>query len=607
MDKKHTITGVALILAAILSFYVSSKYAPPKPNPAAVRQAATAPAQAPAAASTSVPAANESQTAFVAATKEQAGAVVTTLENDFIQVRFTDNGGALRDVALKKYPATRQGFAPFVFNELHADPMLALVDFPGLDRKARYQLISKSATELVYRAAIPGKLEVTRRYVLSPNQVGATDPYQLRAETTFRNLGSQPTAPMRVAVALGTAAPVNTNDNGLLLTTGYSDGKSQTFIKRSKLESSGGIFGLGAHGSSPAVESPGPGAWAAVGNQFFTAILTPDQPLPPEAKGPAKLPVAATAGLVTRRVKLLTELPDEDRSAYGITDSARFDVPALAAGGAAVLSGNFYVGPKEYHRLANGEVFTQDQDKVMQFGTFKFFSQILLTLMTWIHLLVPNWGLAIVFTTLTLKILFIPLTLKASRSAKRMQKIQPELKAINAKYKDNPQKKNTATMELFKQHKVNPAGGCLPLLLTFPFFFGFFGMLQSTADLRFAPFLWAHDLSAPDTIGHVLGIPINVLPILLGLTSFLQMRLTPQPTVDPAQARMMMFTPVIFLFFCYSYSCALSLYSTTNGIFTIIQQLVINRSREPVDPVPAAPLHAGGRPVKNVTPGKKKR
>jgi len=239
-------------------------------------------------------------------------------------------------------------------------------------------------------------------------------------------------------------------------------------------------------------------------------------------------------------------------------------------------------------------------------ASFKFFAAILLTLMTWIHYVVPNWGLAIVFTTLTLKLLFMPITLKASRSAKRMQKIQPELKAINEKYKDNPQKKNTATMELFKQHKVNPMGGCLPMLVTIPFFYGFFRMLMSTAELRYAPFLWAHDLSSPDTVGHLLGLAINPLPIMLGITSFVQMRLTPQPTVDNAQAKMMMFTPIIFLIICYTYSCALSLYSTTNGIFTIVQQLIINRSRdkEP-DPAPVA-VGKGGRPVKNVTPPKRK-
>jgi YidC/Oxa1 family membrane protein insertase len=161
-------------------------------------------------------------------------------------------------------------------------------------------------------------------------------------------------------------------------------------------------------------------------------------------------------------------------------------------------------------------------------------------------------------------------------------------------------------MELFKEHKVNPLGGCLPMLITMPFFFGFYRMLMSAADLRFAPFLWSADLSAPDTVGHLpyLGIAINVMPILLGIVSFAQVKLSPQPTVDNAQAKMMMFTPLIMLIFCYSFSCALSLYSTTNGLFTIAQQLVINRMRDDGDP--AAAKAGAGKGMKNVTPGKRK-
>jgi len=194
----------------------------------------------------------------------------------------------------------------------------------------------------------------------------------------------------------------------------------------------------------------------------------------------------------------------------------------------------------------------------------------------------------------------VPFTLAASRSAKRMQKLQPELAAIKTKYKDNPQKQQMATMELFKANKVNPVGGCLPMLITLPFFFGFYRMLSSAAELRFAPFLWAHDLSAPDTVGHLFGFPINILPILLGATMLLQMQLTPQPSVDNSQAKMMKLMPLIFMFFCYSYSCALSLYSTVNALFTIVQQLVINRMHE-AEPVVATT----GKGLKNVTPKRK--
>jgi YidC/Oxa1 family membrane protein insertase len=300
-------------------------------------------------------------------------------------------------------------------------------------------------------------------------------------------------------------------------------------------------------------------------------------------------------------------LTGSQKPAVGVAGSAGFDIPALAPHGEQKLAANFYVGPKEHSRLSNPDVFKVHQDKVMQFGMFSIFSQILLTMMTWIQGFVGNWGLAIVITTLALKTLFLPLTLSASRSAKRMQKIQPQMQALREKYKDNPQKLNQATLELFKEQKVNPMGGCFPVLLTIPFFFGFYAMLRSTSELRFAEFLWAKDLSAPDTVATILGFPLNIMPILLGLTMVVQMRLTPQPTVDNAQAKMMKFMPYMFAIFCYNLSCALSLYSTVNGIFTIGQQLIINRMKDPEPVATTASASSDfGRKVKNVTPPKKK-
>jgi YidC/Oxa1 family membrane protein insertase len=136
-----------------------------------------------------------------------------------------------------------------------------------------------------------------------------------------------------------------------------------------------------------------------------------------------------------------------------------------------------------------------------------------------------------------------------------------------------------------------------------PLFFGFYSMLMSSAELRFQSFLWAPDLSSPDTVAQIFGVRLNIMPLLMGATMLYQMRLTPQPTVDNAQAKMMKFMPILFIFFCYGYSCALSLYMTINGLFTIGQQLVINRMKDN-EPAPVA---AAGKPsMKNVTPTKKK-
>jgi YidC/Oxa1 family membrane protein insertase len=325
-----------------------------------------------------------------------------------------------------------------------------------------------------------------------------------------------------------------------------------------------------------------------VQNQFFASILTPDEP---------------GTGLITRRIEL-PPFRDSTIPNIGITGSARFDMQPLAPNGQSKLGISFYVGPKEYKRLSNADIFKHDQDKVMQFGTFKFFSELLLRIMTWVHGWVHNWGFAIIITTLAIKTIFLPFSFAMARSARRMQKIQPLLQALREKYKGNPQKLNEGQLALFKEHKVNPLGGCLPMLIQFPFFLGFYGMLRSASELRLAHFLWVHDLSAPDTIMHISNFPINILPLLMGATMMSQMFLVPQPaTMDKTQATMMRFMPLMYVWICYSFSCALSLYSTVNSLFTIFQQILINRMKDDGDPTHAP--GASGKPIKNVTPVKK--
>jgi YidC/Oxa1 family membrane protein insertase len=590
LDKKNTTFGIVLLVAAFFVFMYGQRHSQQPPTPAEVRHEVNkqlasegAPPAAAGSAVASAAAANAPMAEFATAQAEHAGASVTRIGNSFVEVSFTDFGGSIREVAFKKYPAAQGRPDPFVFNELHADPILAFVGMPGMDRTARYARVSGSDSEITYRAILNGQIEVTRHYVISPDKGAGTDPYLIRCETTLRNLTDKPTGPLSLALSIGTAAPNNALDNGLQLSTEYSNGTDQTRVQRSDLEASSGFFGLKAHDARPEIQGAGPVVWATVKNQFFVSILTPADP---------------ASGVETRRVKLLKELPDTDRRAYGIAAIVDFDVKPMAAKSQTTLSGDLYVGPKEYPRLSNLDVFKHDQDRLLDWGNFifRFCAAILITLMTWTHGWVLNWGAAIILTTLALKFAFLPLTLTASRSAKRMQKIQPEMKAIKEKYKDNAQKQQAATMELFKKHKVNPLGGCIPALITLPFFWAFYRMLQGAAELRFAHFLWARDLSAPDTVytfvaPYIGTFNVNIFPILLGLTVVFSMRLTPQPTVDNAQLKMMKFMPLMFMVFCYTYSCALSIYSTVNGLFTIGQQLAINRMKDAPDaPAPAARL-----------------
>jgi YidC/Oxa1 family membrane protein insertase len=154
-------------------------------------------------------------------------------------------------------------------------------------------------------------------------------------------------------------------------------------------------------------------------------------------------------------------------------------------------------------------------------------------------------------------------------------------RSIKEKYPDDPTKMNQEVMKLYKKFGVNPIGGCLPMLLQIPIFFGFYRMLQYAVELRHEPFLWwVQDLSQPDTIGHVMGFPINLLPIIMTLTSFAQMAMMPK-TGDKMQQRLMMFMPFMFLFFCYSFASALALYWTTQNLFTIFQTWLTAKLPEP--------------------------
>jgi YidC/Oxa1 family membrane protein insertase len=613
MDKKNTLIGILLLIAAIAVMYYGQQVTPPKPAPEVTRPVGEN--QAPGPAQSTLPESSPANAAFVAAADTPDDASFATIANEFITARLTNYGGAISEVALKKYAAAEKSAEPYVFNQVHPGaartaPMLAFSGLPGLDSSVRYELVSATAGEAVYRAVFENRVEVTRRYRIVPGAGaadGKNDPYVIRHETTFRNLTerteSLPGAP---GLTLGTTALISASDVGLSLNVAAYDGAATRIVERGDLEGGGLLSSLGLR-HNPRQETlsvPGNTVWAAVKNQFFASIYTPEKP---------------GAGVTIGLVENLAPIAGNNRSTTGLVAAMSLAPVTLAPKAETVISGDFYVGPKEYKRLSK---FDRNQDKVMQYadGWYRkimlsgFLSPAMNTIMNLMHDFVGQWGVAIVLMTLLLKVITLPFTLAASRSAKRMQKIQPEMQGLREKYKDNPQKMQRETMELFKKHRVNPMGGCLPIFITMPLFVAFFFMLQSSAELRFQSFLWTGDLSAPDTVCRIpiplLGsIPLNIMPLLMGATMIVQMRLTPSPSVDNAQVKMMKFMPVIFMLICYNFSCALALYSTINGLFTIGQQLVINRMKDPAESRQAAQAaprtDRKGRPIINVTPKKK--
>ena len=183
-----------------------------------------------------------------------------------------------------------------------------------------------------------------------------------------------------------------------------------------------------------------------------------------------------------------------------------------------------------------------------------------------------DYGLAILALTTIIKLTLWPIQNKANRSMRQMAALSPKMQELREKYKDDPTRMNQEVMKLYKQYGINPVGGCLPMMIQIPIFFGLFKMLGQAVELRNAKFLWVRDLSQPDTVGHLpfLGWPINIIPLCMAATQIWLMAMTPK-TGDPTQRRIAMFMPLIFLFICYNFAAALALYYTAQNLFSILQ------------------------------------
>jgi YidC/Oxa1 family membrane protein insertase len=229
-----------------------------------------------------------------------------------------------------------------------------------------------------------------------------------------------------------------------------------------------------------------------------------------------------------------------------------------------------FAGPKQVDLL---RAYGRDLDTAIDYGPvtnfFAFFARILLWVMQRFHAVVHNWGVAIILLTVLVKLLLYPLTVKSMRSMQEMKKLQPEVEKLKEKYGNDKEKLNLATMQLYQQHKVNPLGGCLPLLLQMPVWLALYATLQTSVELYRQPFLWIHDLTAYD--------PYYVLPLAMGISSFVMQKISPQPA-DGAQAKMLLyFMPAFFTFIMLKLPAGLTLYILVNNLLSIAQQQWIMR------------------------------
>ncbi len=303
----------------------------------------------------------------------------------------------------------------------------------------------------------------------------------------------------------------------------------------------------------------------------------------------------------------ITESRQEERKPSGsngvkaVEVGVRVRLPALEPGKAWDGRLLTYLGPMEYDRL---KAFGVGLEKAIYFGGFPFpeswavqyglptfpMEWIVvptLGLMRWFHGFIPNYGVAIILLTVIVKVLFFPLTIKSMTSMKAMQALQPQINQLRSKYKSDPQRLQRETMELYRAHKVNPLGGCLPMVVQVPIFYALYAALSVSVDLQNAPFIcfgrafgleiWICDLAKHD--------PTYVLPVLMGISMFIQQKMTPVMG-DPRQAKMMLFMPVLFTFMFVNLPAGLVLYWTLSNVLQIVQQKYMERYTKTTEKAP---------------------
>lgn len=240
-----------------------------------------------------------------------------------------------------------------------------------------------------------------------------------------------------------------------------------------------------------------------------------------------------------------------------------------------------FFGPKKLDMLKN---IGYSLDRAVNFGWFDVIAKPTLWLLNFFYSFCLNYGIAIILVTILFKAIFWPITQKGMKSMKNIQKLQPKVVKLKEKFKDDPTRMNQEMMNLYKTYKVNPLGGCLPMVLQIPVFFALYKVLLQSIELRHAPFmLWINDLSAPDRLWIGFDIPylggLPILTLLMGASMFLQQKLSPS-TADPTQAKIMMFLPVIFTFMFLNFASGLVLYWFVNNLLSILQQVLINRDNK---------------------------
>ena len=554
MEKRLLLVFALTFIVIILFQPILKKYFPQPPASTAPTQQASTGTTGSAPASGSISAQSVAAVppaAIQLGAKQASSESETVIENDLYKIRFTNKGGLVKSWILKKYTDDKGGPLELV-NNAAADQYGYPLSLWTYDETQRNKLNS-----VLYIASQQGTLsapaEVTFEY--SDGEIAATKKfkfdhtYVVQIETSVTSKGANVSALPMWPSGFGDEISVASYASSLVEYQ-YNNTVERLPIKK--------ISG----GNTIA----GPMHWAGIGDQYFGAVFLPQQP--------------QDASLVTLRHSL--EIPKDPQQPD--KEKTKVEVVGAAVGNLRGPSvERLYVGPKSLPDLESVNIpgltgAEPDLRALVDFGWLGLIARPLFLWLKWTYNhIVPNWGWAILIQTVIINLALLPLRISQMKSMLKMQKIQPQVKSIQEKYKKysmrDPRKApmNEEIQALYKKEGVNPVGGCLPMIIQMPFLFAYYRMLGIAIDLRHAPWLWIRDLSAPD--------PWHLLPIAVILTMLVMQRTTPQAGMDPAQQKMMnVMMPVMLGVISWNLASGLCLYWSVGNLIAFVQQTIMNRT-----------------------------
>jgi YidC/Oxa1 family membrane protein insertase len=560
MERKLLMVFALTFLVIMLFQPLLKKYGPqppakPESSQPAVQNQAQLPSQLPAppptpispqtSAATRAASAHTSAAALQAATESD-----TVMENNVYRIVLTNRGGRVKSWVLKKYTDDKGGPLELVnatAAEKYGYPLTLWSYDEGLRNKLNSVLYVATSTATTAPAEVKfayadGDVSVQKTYNFDPNS------YVVGVRTTVEVQGTQVTAFPMWPAGFGADMTGPQYATAIIM---YQNNDKVERLAIKKISGNGTL--------------PGPLNWAGVSDQYFAAVFLPQDP--------------HNAAMVTLRNAI--EIP------HGGSDTKQMDKIDVLGAAVGSLKGatdaRLYVGPKALADLESVPVpgitgAEPDLRAIIDFGWLGVIARPLFLWLKWMYShIIGNWGWAILLQTLIINLTLMPLRISQMKSMLKMQRVQPQIKAIQEKYKKyslrDPEKAkmNEEISVLYKKESINPAGGCLPLVIQMPFLFAYYRMLNVAMDLRHAPWLWIHDLSAPD--------PWHILPVAIIVTMLLMQRMTPQAGMDPAQQKMMnVMMPGMLGIMSWNLPAGLGLYWSAGQVIGIVQQSVMNRT-----------------------------